>query len=161
MLDLQLHKGDFVEEPIVAVQLGEAQKIARLAPSRTFRFDEVGSLRYGKVEVFRRLAGCELNLKSPGSCPVPFEPASECRGVTIDTFAAASSEEDDEEGLRKRDMDAKGRSAQAYADKHKLESVLSGAMNDLILARPENAAAFLAEKLLECRAAKMEASLAG
>merc|ERR1719414_212412 len=64
MVELRLEslgEAHLPKECFVSVRIGDTQKLSRLASSRVYRFPQ-GDRRYGKIEVFRRIGACSIDV---------------------------------------------------------------------------------------------------
>jgi len=142
----------------VSVRVGDTQKLSRLAQSRVYRFPQATERHYGKIEVFRRI----------GACNVDVDPAVEglrevsidCKDagfgslglkIAVDAEAAAKERPVEEAAAaeaHKKDKGTKVKVAKEYLNKHGLEARLSQAMQAVLREKPENPVEFLAARLL-------------
>eukprot|EP00929_Paragymnodinium_shiwhaense_P046931 TRINITY_DN23853_c0_g1_i1.p2 TRINITY_DN23853_c0_g1~~TRINITY_DN23853_c0_g1_i1.p2 ORF type:complete len:447 (+),score=166.29 TRINITY_DN23853_c0_g1_i1:84-1424(+) len=155
-----------VNDCFVSVRVGDCQKLSRLAKSRTYRFPQAGERHFGKIEVFKRI----------GSCTVDIDPSKNfLREVSVDcgNFMGQmdfkvnveaddasnrkrhSEEREAEKEAQKKSDNAKAKMAKEYLDMHGLEVHLSEAMQSLLRERPENPTEFLAMKLMSAPKTKM------
>lgn len=140
-------------ECFVSVRVGDAQKLSRLSAARVFRFPQAGDRRFGKIEVFRRI----------GACSVDVDPAREgLREVTVNCGDAgfgslglrlavggeAVKQKKAEEAAHSKKAGTKEKAAKDYLAQHGLEIQLSEAMQALLRERPDNPTEYLASKLL-------------
>lgn len=142
------------QDCFVSVRVGDAQKLSRLSAARVFRFPQAADRRFGKIEVFRRI----------GVCSVDVDPTREgLRDVSIDCVeagfgslglklavgGAAVQQKKVEETERAKKTGVKEKNAKEYLAKHSLEVQLSDAMQAVLRERPDNPTEFLAAKLLQ------------
>lgn len=138
----------------VSVRIGDAQKLSRLSSSRTYHFPQAGDRRYGKIEVFRRIGACGVDVDPANNglrqvhigcgdsgalrlnVAVQAEPGVKCKGEQV-----VAKEEEKPSG-------GKVKAAKDYLNKHGIEFILSEAMQAMLRIRPDDPAKFLAEKLL-------------
>eukprot|EP00409_Alexandrium_fundyense_P004435 CAMPEP_0185902448 /NCGR_PEP_ID=MMETSP0196C-20130402/1691_1 /TAXON_ID=2932 /ORGANISM="Alexandrium fundyense, Strain CCMP1719" /LENGTH=168 /DNA_ID=CAMNT_0028621299 /DNA_START=76 /DNA_END=582 /DNA_ORIENTATION=+ len=140
-----------LEDCFVSVRVGEMQKLSRISSSRVYRFPKAGTRNFGKIEVYRRI----------GSCSVDVNPSTkDFREVSIDCGDAASgplnlkvevSGKVDADPVEPQKEGTKVRAAKEYLSQHGLEMRLSEAMQAVLRERPEDPAKFLAGKLTESR----------
>lgn len=155
-----LQASDVPHDCFVAVRLGEAQKLARLASTRVFRFPQAAAdCRTGKIEVFRRLGGASIDVdaedkrlrKVSVNCGEKF-PIGADGSRKIDLHIAVEESQDDNiEHKKKRDSSAKSvkvRTSKDYLRRHGVEAKLTEAMQAVLRERPENPTDFLAAKFL-------------
>jgi len=147
----------FAADHYISMRVGEAQKLGKLAASRTYKFPAsiVGNRKYGKIEIFKRV----------GSGIVCIDPTmvSGVREVNIDfdgqslSFGAEvrfpevvkpGADKDDLGKKAQLQSESKKRAAE-YLQQHNLEARLSEAMQVLLRERPADPAAFLAERLVK------------
>jgi len=135
----------------VSVRIGDTQRFSRLQSSRVFKFPKAGDRRYGKIEVFRRIGVCGVDV-DPGN--------TDLRELTIDGFGTlglkveAAGEERpgklaEESSEVKKESSGKVKAAKEYLGKHGLEVRLAEAMQAVLRERPADPAEFMAAKLLE------------
>jgi len=160
MVELRLDSVDDASMPsdcYVSVRVGDIQKLSRLSSTRVYRFPQASDKRYGKIEVFRRI----------GACSVDVDPLNEnLRNVSISCQEAGFGSlglkiaVEADEGTKKKSETTdpviagkkpptKVKEAKEYLSKHSLEVRLSEAMQAVLRERPEDPTAFLASKLLE------------
>lgn len=151
MVELKLNTADwqsYVKDHYISVRVGEVQKLAKLAASRTYKFpkDVVNSRKYGKVELFRRV----------GQAVVCIDPkmASGVNEVEVAFDEAGKSLKFDAEVFRfgakpssPKKAAATPNKVAAYLDEHHLEARLSDAMQAVLREQPADPAAFLADLL--------------
>jgi len=159
MVELRL---DAVEEDgmpkdcFVSVRVGDTQKLSRLAQSRVYRFPQGGDRHYGKIEVFRRIGACNVDVdpsvdglrevsidcKDAGFGTLGLKIAVDAESATKDKPAEETAE------AAKKDKGQKVKVAKEYLNKHGLEARLSQAMQAVLREKPENPAEYLASRLL-------------
>mmetsp|Transcript_60063 Transcript_60063/g.173153 ORF Transcript_60063/g.173153 Transcript_60063/m.173153 type:complete len:555 (-) Transcript_60063:178-1842(-) len=154
MVEVKLDTDDCMKldgDHYVSVRIGEAQKLAKMAPSRTYRFPSsaIGNRKYGKIEVFRRVATSILCIDPTlaatnnevelalGDLRLHFDTKV---GYTETTKTAAPPDVT-------APPKAKANSAAEYLQKHHLETRLSEAMAAVLKERPEDPSVFMAQHL--------------
>lgn len=154
MVELRLETCDdgVPKDCFVSVRIGDTQKLSRLSSSRLYRFPQAGDRRCGKIEVFRRI----------GSCSVDVDPANKgLREVNINCdpefgmlclkVAVTGDDKPVQEPTSGKKEGSKVKAAKEYLSKHRLEMRLSEAMQAVLRERPGDPAEFLAAKLLGSR----------
>jgi len=172
MVEIKLQTVDFehfTNDHYISVRVGEAQKLAKLANSRTFKLSSsaIGNRKFGKVELFKRV----------GSCPVCVDPAS-AGGVNelevsfddtcLHLNAEVSSADGRSKGVSKAGTKGESeeqRRATEYIQEHNLELRLAEAMQQVLRERPADPAQFIADaltkrKVFALKAPKKPAELA-
>lgn len=151
--DLAAHRDCFV-----SVRLGETQKLSRLAPSRVYRFPDGGDHSHGKIEVFRRLGTCNVDVdpEVAGAREVVMDCSDAGFGrvsLSVEREVPGASEGDtqacpvgDAECPTQRT--GKMMAAKEYIKQHGLEARLAESMQALLRERPEHALEFLAKRFL-------------
>lgn len=153
----------FSRDHYLSVRVGEAQKLARLADRRSFRFpaSAVGSRKYGKVEIFQRVGSCNLCIdpamaEGKNECEVAFngtvlkfnaevQDTSEGGGGTrggANKVASGGGEE-----KKKAEPSMAQQKAMDYLASHHLEVRLADAMQQVLRERPDDPGQFLADIL--------------
>jgi len=140
-------------ECFVAVRVGETQKLSRLAATRSYKFPQAGERRYGKIEIYRRIGSCGVDLdpKNTGARNVNIG----CEGlgpmqfsVEVGAAGGAGAPAPEAEPKEEKGKGAKGAAAKEYLRMHSVELQLTEAMQALLRAKPDNPVKFLAERLL-------------
>lgn len=128
----------------VSVRVGEMQKFSKFAPSRTYKFKDAGDRSFGKIELFRRIGGCTVNINPA---------VSGLREVNLGDvdFGVAVL---DQNGLpqpdspsKKSEKDSEKAAAMEYLSRHHLEERLSEAMKEVLRERPDNPSKFMSDLL--------------
>jgi len=150
-------------ENYVAVRIGEAQKISRIGSSRVYKFPKaaVGNRRYGKLDFLKRVGSCTVCLdgeaaQGGNTYHVKIDNAEidfKAKVVLADSDKPDKPAMLDESVPEKKGHDrpstGKVAAAKAYLEKHHLEVRISDAMQAVLRERPEDPAAFLAQRLLD------------
>jgi len=151
-----IEDGGMPKDCFLSVRVGETQKLSRLAASRMYHFPKSGERRFGKIEVFRRI----------GTCNVDVDPSNkDLREVVINCMDAGfgtlglkvsvtkdgkpDSTSEEVAPVEGKKEGSKVKAAKEYLSKHSLEVRLSEAMQAVLRERPEDPAEYLAAKLLE------------
>jgi hypothetical protein len=153
MVDIRLgalEADDMPQDIFLSVRVGETQKLSKLSSSRVYKFPNVDGRRFGKIEVFRRIGACTVDVDPVNSdarnvniaCN---EDALGVLGFSVVVEPKSGTKPKMEEP--KKDGD-KMKAAKDYLQKHGLEMQLSEAMQAVLRERPEAPAEFLAAKLL-------------
>eukprot|EP00929_Paragymnodinium_shiwhaense_P033630 TRINITY_DN18432_c0_g1_i1.p1 TRINITY_DN18432_c0_g1~~TRINITY_DN18432_c0_g1_i1.p1 ORF type:complete len:1240 (-),score=329.16 TRINITY_DN18432_c0_g1_i1:449-4168(-) len=171
---------DLPTDCFLSVRIGDAQKLARLASGRVFRFPQakvtdqpLGS--YGRVEVFQRIGSCTMDVDSRVKEPRELGISCADHGfgflglkVHVDE-AGANARRSSKEAPRPaagvaaptaEQPDEKLQAAKTYLNKHAVEVHLSQAMHALLREKPDNPAEFLATRLLELQRAHRDEATA-
>jgi len=158
-----IEQNSLPEDCYISVRVGEMQKISKVSAKRTYRFPQAGDRRYGKLEVFRRIGCCSLDVdpsnKAVREVSVSCSDAvsggiSGSLGFRIAVEAeqppapAPVTVHDDVEAAHEEKVKGKLRSAKDYLSKHSLEVRLSEAMQAVLRERPEDPSEFIAARLL-------------
>mmetsp|Transcript_83843 Transcript_83843/g.166365 ORF Transcript_83843/g.166365 Transcript_83843/m.166365 type:complete len:364 (+) Transcript_83843:96-1187(+) len=151
MVDIRLDAlevADMPQDIFLSVRVGETQKLSKLSSSRIYKFPSVQGRRFGKIEVFRRIGACTVDVDPVNSDPrnVSIGCGEDALGVigfsvAVESKAAAKKGEEPKK-------DDKMKAAKDYLQKHGLEMQLSEAMQAVLRERPDAPAQFLANKLL-------------
>mmetsp|Transcript_24173 Transcript_24173/g.38608 ORF Transcript_24173/g.38608 Transcript_24173/m.38608 type:complete len:579 (-) Transcript_24173:272-2008(-) len=155
MVELQLHPFEtkLSKDTYVSIRIGDAQKLSRANQNRQFRFsaNNVGDRKFAKLEVFKRIGGCSLGItaKSDQELSVPLDDNSKITFKAKFKDLGALSVPLPPMKEEKEETNTKVQAAKAYLDKHNLEMRLSEAMQRVLRERPEDPAAFIAEKLMK------------
>jgi len=142
-------------ECFISVRIGDNQKLSRLSSSRVFKFPKAGDRRYGKIEVFRRIGACSVDVDPDNkdlreltiNCG---EAGFGTLGLTVAVTGEGPPEQLAEEPgkAQKGPGNDRVKAAKEYLTRHGLEVRLSEAMQAVLRARPEDPAEFIAAKLL-------------
>mmetsp|Transcript_83336 Transcript_83336/g.131579 ORF Transcript_83336/g.131579 Transcript_83336/m.131579 type:complete len:610 (+) Transcript_83336:60-1889(+) len=157
MVELKLESIEEQNMPrdcFISVRVGDTQKLSRLAATRVYKFPQAGDRRYGKIEVFRRIGACSVDI-DPSNINLR-EINVDCKEAGFGSLGLRINVEGDEAVKKKlEDMAPEGkkvgtkvRAAKDYLSKHGLEVRLSEAMQAVLRDRPENPTEYLAMKLL-------------
>jgi len=133
------------------VRVGDTQKLSRLAGQRVYRFPQAGDRRYGKIEVFKRIGACSVDLDSEiGSRDIRIN--TDGFGLLDMAVNVMGSEKAAASKVEPMDPEKKPggkvKEAKEYLSKHRLEVRLSEAMQAVLRERPDDPETFLAQKLL-------------
>lgn len=150
----------YSKDHFLSLRVGEVQRIARLSASRTFKFpaSAVGTRKYGKVEVYRRVGASPISIdpdlaSGANEVEVPID-----SGGTVSLIAQVVTT--DKKGLQKEKhvemaSSPKGmaespshKAVSEYLNKHHLEVRLADAMQKVLRDRPDDPARVLAEMLM-------------
>jgi len=156
MVEIKLDTDDCMKvenDHYVSVRIGDAQKLAKMAPSRTYRFPSstVGNRKYGKIEVFRRVASSILCIDPTSSVANnEVELALGDLRLRFDTkvgFTEAGKAPQPQPVAPAAPPKGNKVAAAEYLQKHHLEAKLSEAMAAVLRERPADPAVFMAQKL--------------
>jgi len=149
-LDVELSK-DFY----VSVRVGEVQKLSRVNAGRAYKFpsNAIGERKFGKIEVFKKVGSCSVGILPETGVDqevrVDLEDQSKVRfKVSVDPRAekpVGVAVQEDKPAMV--DVNPKVTAAKAYLEQHNLEMRLSEAMQAVLREKPEDPAAFVAERL--------------
>mmetsp|Transcript_101960 Transcript_101960/g.297361 ORF Transcript_101960/g.297361 Transcript_101960/m.297361 type:complete len:280 (-) Transcript_101960:221-1060(-) len=160
MVDLSLEAVNVDAIPpdlYLSLRVGESQKFTKASSSRDYKFAKaaVGDRRYAKMEIYKRVGVCSMcidkeKVEGTHEIAVPVDDSRLDDGqvryrVTLDSVPG---EHTVESRPPTRDLSSKAAAAREYLDKHQLEQRLSQAMQAVLRERPEDPAAFVAQKLL-------------
>mmetsp|Transcript_496 Transcript_496/g.894 ORF Transcript_496/g.894 Transcript_496/m.894 type:complete len:599 (-) Transcript_496:410-2206(-) len=146
------------KDVFISVRVGDTQKLSRLAATRNYRFPQAGDRRYGKIEVFKRIGACSVDIDP--SIAGAREVNVNCEDAGFGSLGLKIGVEADEAHKKLEDEKAstgdhgskkagtKVKAAKEYLSKHGLEVRLSEAMQSVLRDRPENPTEYLAMKLL-------------
>mmetsp|Transcript_101024 Transcript_101024/g.324404 ORF Transcript_101024/g.324404 Transcript_101024/m.324404 type:complete len:408 (+) Transcript_101024:139-1362(+) len=137
----------------VAVRLGDAQKLSKFTGSKTYSFRTAGPSAVGKVEVFRRIGSCSVDL---GAMEQPWRVDIGCNDPVLKNLPLSigmekALKEVAAEPEKHSAMDSKLALAKGYLGKHQVEFHLGQAMMRLLKELPEDPLEFLASYLREVR----------
>eukprot|EP00929_Paragymnodinium_shiwhaense_P041047 TRINITY_DN21351_c0_g1_i1.p1 TRINITY_DN21351_c0_g1~~TRINITY_DN21351_c0_g1_i1.p1 ORF type:complete len:346 (-),score=90.97 TRINITY_DN21351_c0_g1_i1:132-1169(-) len=133
----------------IAVRVGDVQKQTLYDAKKMYRFPE--ARRFGKVDVFQRIASCDLawNADQPETrvCKAARVEGGGDSGIRLQVSlsrpAAAQKIGKIEESSAQKDP--KAASAKKYLMENDVEGILTGAMRALLKAQPADAPAFLCD----------------
>lgn len=143
------------EDCFLSVRVGNIQKLTKLTASHSYSFPSSSDRRYGKIEVFRRIGTCALNIDSTVSNKKEVTMACEDVLGNLRFNIAIDSQREDESSHPKK-IHPKVAAAKEYLDKHGLENQLSEIMREVLKEQPENPHEIFAAKLLSGPAAPMK-----
>mmetsp|Transcript_45038 Transcript_45038/g.104330 ORF Transcript_45038/g.104330 Transcript_45038/m.104330 type:complete len:390 (+) Transcript_45038:77-1246(+) len=149
-------------ECYVSVRIGEHQKFSRLSEKRSFKFAQAPkegrySSRYGKIEIFRRIGSCGLdvdpareglrevlvNCSEAGFGSVSMQVALDKLGKTVPGGEDAVPAVDEHPPVQS----TRGQQAKDYLREHCLEVCLSDAVQAVLRERPADPILMLVQKL--------------
>lgn len=152
MVDIRLDTEDLDKLPgdhYLSLRVGEAQKLAKLSASRSYRFSAAtaGSRKYGKIEVYRRVATSVLCI----------DPATALPSSTVEVdvgdvrlrFDASIAFTEARPAPPAEPRKAGHAAAAEYLQKHRLEARLSEVMSVVLRERPVDPLDFMAKQLLK------------
>lgn len=158
MVELRVDPTECVGMPAdcyVSVRVGETQKLSKLSASRLYRFPQAGDRRYGKIEVFRRIGSCSIDVDPLNDSLREISVSCQEAGFGVLGLKVAVTHENDQakrpsevETAKKMNASGKVKAAKEYLAKHSLEVRLSEAMQAVLRERPDDPAEFMAAKLL-------------
>jgi len=156
MVELRLESFEELNLPkdvFVSVRIGEAQKLSRLSANRVYKFPKAGDRRFGKIEVFRRIGACSVDVDPTNKDLRDLSISCNEAGFgALNLKMAVAGEEpvqkDKEDSGDVKKEGGKVKAAKEYLSRHGLEVRLSEAMQAVLRERPENPAEFLAARLL-------------
>jgi len=164
-LNLEPLDGELAAGFYVSVRVGEVQKLSRISAGRAYKFPQsaVGDRKYGKIEIFKKVGACSVGIvpeagvdqevsvtlddvKGVDNCKVKFKVSltADTSGKPASSPVRASGSEDKP---AMREVNPKVLQAKAYLEQHNLEMRLSEAMQAVLREKPDDPAAFVAEKL--------------
>jgi len=150
----------FSRDHFLSLRIGEVQRIARLSNSRSFKFpaSAVGTRKYGKVEVYRRVGSQAISVdpevaSGDNQVDVRLADGAEvnltARVLTTDAKGLHKEKQAEQAASPKGAVESPSHKAVAdYLNKHHLEVRLADAMQKVLRERPEDPARMLAEMLL-------------
>jgi len=153
-LDADAIPKDVAKDLYVSVRVGEAQKLSKFCPSRTFRFPKsaVGDRRVGKVELFKRIAGHSIEIHAGAKQhlqEVPFEHVEP--GLKFQVSLDGPPPPDPE--IAAKLSKPKAAAAKEYMERHGLELRLSEAMQSVLRELPDDPISALCSALQQVKAA--------
>lgn len=138
----------------LSLRVNDTQKISRLSASRVYSFPKLGERKFGKIEVFRRVGVCSIDIDP--RYPSTREVYLECRDAEIGTIGLRVGIEADETTKKKvrtevstKKPSSRVKAAKEYLSQHSLDVQLSEAMQAVLRERPVNPTEFLAAELLK------------
>mmetsp|Transcript_75930 Transcript_75930/g.220480 ORF Transcript_75930/g.220480 Transcript_75930/m.220480 type:complete len:411 (-) Transcript_75930:69-1301(-) len=131
----------------VAVRIGEVQKMARLPALKTMSFPGAGERQYGKVEVYRRIGSCAVDL-DPAKADDRHVHVSCGKAGELRLTIGVQGSNAEEPAPAKGEASARSRAAREYLRRHSIEMQLSEAMQALLKAKPDDPIRFIVDKLL-------------
>lgn len=138
----------------LSLRVNDTQKISRLSASRVYSFPKLGERKFGKIEVFRRVGVCSIDIDP--RYPSTREVHLDCRDTEIGSIGLRVGIEADEGTKKKVKTEAstkkpssRVKAAKEYLSQHSLDVQLSEAMQAVLRERPVNPTEFLAAELLK------------
>jgi len=157
MVELRLQSldaGSLPQDCYLSVRVGETQKLSKLNGIRTLRFPGGLDHRHGKIEVFKRVGACSIEVDPAASSDREFRiGCSDNVGevglrVQLEADPAAKQEVQDRPDETKA---SKMKAYKEYLGKHGLEVLLSEAMSAVLRQRPDQPLDFLVEYLKQLK----------
>jgi len=153
-LDADAIPKDVAKDLYVSVRVGEAQKLSKFCPSRTFRFPRsaIGDRRVGKVELFKRIAGHSIEIHAGAKHhlqEVPFEHIEP--GLKFQVSLDGPPPPDPEVAAKL--AKPKAAAAKEYMERHGLELRLSEAMQSVLRELPDDPIMALCNALQQTKGA--------
>lgn len=137
----------------LSLRVNDTQKISRLSASRVYSFPKLGERKFGKIEVFRRVGVCSIDIDP--RYPSTREVHLDCRDAEIGTIGLRVGIEADETTKKRvktevstKKPSSRVKAAKEYLSQHSLDVQLSEAMQAVLRERPVNPTEFLAAELL-------------
>jgi len=128
------------------------QKLSRLSGSRTFSFPQAGDRHYGKIEVYRRIGSCGIDVDpvNQGVRQVQIG-CGDAGTIKLDVGVSFSATNPAKVAAEKGvpEPSTKSKVAKDYLRKHSLELQLSEAMQAVLRAKPDDPIRFLCESLMQ------------
>jgi len=159
MVELKLEplNGDLDRDYYVSVRVGEVQKLSRISTSRSYKFpaSAVVDRKFGRIEIFKKVGGAAVGiipssdmdqqvcLQLDDNSEVKFKVSLSGEGGK----ALRSQSQPPEDKARAKEVSPKVQAAKSYLEMHNLEMRLSEAMQAVLRDKPEDPAAFVAERL--------------
>lgn len=138
----------------LSVRVNDTQKLSRLSASRVYSFPKLGERKFGKIEVFRRVGVCSIDIDP--RYPSIREVHLDCKDTAIGTIGLRVGIEADETTRKKvkteiptKKPSSRVKAAKEYLSQHSLDVQLSEAMQAVLRERPVNPTEFLAAELLK------------
>jgi len=162
MVELKLEPldGNLTKDYYVSVRVGEVQKLSRINAGRGYKFPSsaIGERKFGKIEIFKKVGHASVGIVPENG--VDQEVRVDLEDETKVRFKVALNTDEEKSASRPVRMEAtqekspgrkqdhsKVQAAKAYLEQHNLEMRLSEAMQAVLREKPEDPAAFVAEKL--------------
>lgn len=144
-----LEEANVPQDIFLSVRIGETQKLSKLSSSRTYKFPTVEGRRFGKIEVFRRIGTCNVDVDPINNDPhnVDIRCGADSLGV-LKLSVAVEEQVGTVKKVPEPKKEGKMKAAKDYLQKHGLETQLSEAMHAVLRERPDAPAEFLAHRLL-------------
>jgi len=156
-----LDPGTLPQDCYVSVRLGETQKLSKLTGLRTLRFPGSKDWRLGKIEVFKRVGACSIDVNPAANTDREVRIACDSNvgelglRVHLETDAmqqgAVAATKQEAQTQSEASKGAKMQAYKEYLGKHGLEVMLSEAMSAVLRQRPDQPVDFLVEHLKHCR----------
>lgn len=146
----------------VSVRVGEVQKLSRISTSRSYKFpaSAVVDRKFGRIEIFKKVGGAavgivpeshndvdqQVSLTLDDNSEVKFKVSLSGEGGKLQ---ASQRSQQPEDKARAKEVNPKVQAAKSYLEMHNLEMRLSEAMQAVLRDKPEDPAAFVAERLVK------------
>jgi len=144
------------QDTYIAVRVGESQKLARIAPSRNFKFPQsaLGNRKIGKVDVLQRVGSINIHVKQETSdAAQEIEIPAGTEGSVAKFRVLLGGEKNNASDIANKpapkEVNPKVIEARSYLSDHNLEVRLSEAMQAVLRVRPANPSEFIFERLLQ------------
>mmetsp|Transcript_62596 Transcript_62596/g.174943 ORF Transcript_62596/g.174943 Transcript_62596/m.174943 type:complete len:143 (+) Transcript_62596:61-489(+) len=138
-LKVNVHNGEGLgSECFLAVRVGETQKLSRLSASRSYKFPASGERRYGKIELYRRVGACSVDIdpQKEGARSVAMK-CGDLGQLLLDVdVGGAGAPEPEKPKMDNDERAAKSRAASEYLRKYSVEMQLTDAMQALLKTKP-------------------------
>lgn len=162
MVELKLEPldGELDRDFYVSVRVGEVQKLSRISSSRSYKFpaSAAADRKFGKIEIFKKIGGAsvgivpeshngvdqQVSLQLDDNSEVKFKVSLSGEGGKLQPGQKSQPPEDK---ARAKEVNPKVQAAKSYLEMHNLEMRLSEAMQAVLREKPEDPAAFVAERL--------------
>jgi len=163
-ISLQAVDGDSLPKDLfLSLRVGEQQKFSKANCSRTYKFPSSADRRYGKLELYRRVGVSSVSLDGEsfqGAHEMAIQVEDEripnkevkyrfCLGgsASLPSPTNEAAQAQPEPAKQTSTKETKVVQAREYLQQHQLEQRLSEAMQAVLRERPEDPAAFIAQKL--------------
>ncbi|CAK0794293.1 unnamed protein product [Prorocentrum cordatum] len=153
MVELRLEaldSGSLPKDCYVSMRVGDTQRLSKLAGTRTFRFPSGSEQRLGKIEIFKRIGACSIDVEPAAHAGREVRIACTDNvgelGLRVHQEAGAATKQE----VQDQSVASKGEKMKAYREylsKHGLEVLISEAMSAVLRQRPDQPVDFLVERL--------------
>jgi len=141
--------GNIPQDIFLSVRVGETQKLSKLSTTRTYKFPSVEGRKFGKIEVFRRIGTCNVDVDPLDNDTRKLDIRCGADPVGVLSLQCAVEQAANAKKIQEPKKDnGKLKAAKDYLSKHGLEMQLSEAMQAVLRERPDAPAEFLAHRLL-------------